>query len=140
MRKYIFCGVSVSKPTRRYKPQQVLLTQFQTVSTITFKFNKFSAVCNNLFNSQIVCHFLITTNIASNRKKHRILTVPLKMPVYAEKICEKCGNMQNMWQSHILVKLASLADGLYSSRHSRLLFQKLFKAMLHVERGFINPP
>jgi len=57
---------------------------------ITFKFNKFNAVCDNFFkfNMQIVCHFLITTNIASIGKKHTILNLPSKMPIYAGKVCD----------------------------------------------------
>ena len=45
------------------------------------------------------------------------------MPIYVEKnmrymhfaeICEKCGNIQNMWQSHIRIKLTCLTNVLWS--------------------------
>jgi len=48
-----------------------------------------------------------------------ILKLPSKMPIYAEKNMQyvhfagKCGNKQNMRQSHVHIKLTCLAVGIW---------------------------
>jgi len=100
MRRYIFYEANIGK-------QEYLMPSAMTSSSSTCK-------SSAIFWSQWILLQI---------EKHRILKLPSKMPIYPEKnmwyahfakICEKCGNMQYMWQSHIRVKLASL---IYSTHH-----------------------
>ena len=67
------------------------------------------------------------------------------MPVYAEKICdmltllkyaekEKCGNMWNMWQSHIRIKVTCLPDN-YFYNVTYLLCLQCFDAVIGRQEG-----